>query len=71
MKKTTEAMHAELGRAVCELRRRLAWSQEEMAAKIDKAIGPARRRSIAGWVSRGAADRTRMCPAHRLQVPEA
>lgn len=34
-------MHAELGRAVCELRRRLEWSQQEMAARIDKVMGRA------------------------------
>jgi transcriptional regulator with XRE-family HTH domain len=29
-------MHAHIGRAVHELRRRLAWSQEELAAAISK-----------------------------------
>lgn len=36
MRKTTEAMHAGLSSAVCELRRRLEWSQLELAHAIDK-----------------------------------
>jgi transcriptional regulator with XRE-family HTH domain len=36
LKKTTEVMHVELGWAVIELRRRLEWSQTELARAIDK-----------------------------------
>ena len=36
VKKTTEVMHVELGIAVCALRRRLEWSQTELARAIDK-----------------------------------
>ena len=36
MKYTTELMHAEIGRASCELRRRLEWSQEQLAEAMTK-----------------------------------
>src|ERR1017187_2673084 len=36
VKKATEVMHVELGRAVSALRRRLEWSQTELARAIDK-----------------------------------
>ena len=36
LKRTTEVMHVELAVAVCELRRRLEWSQTELARAIDK-----------------------------------
>ena len=36
MKDTTELMHAEIGRAICELRRRLEWSQEQLAQAMTK-----------------------------------
>lgn len=36
VKKATEVMHVELGRAVSALRRRLEWSQAELAHAIDK-----------------------------------
>lgn len=36
MRKTTEAMHVGLSSAVCELRRRMEWSQVELAHAIDK-----------------------------------
>ncbi len=35
MRKTTQAMHAWLGKAVNDLRRRQDWSQEELARAID------------------------------------
>ena len=36
MKDTTELMHAEIGRAICELRRRMEWSQEQLANAMTK-----------------------------------
>ncbi len=41
MRKTTQAMHAWLGKAVNDLRRRQEWSQEELARAIDRHGGRA------------------------------
>ena len=50
MKKTTEAMHTGLGKAVNELRRRLEWSQEELARAIGKHDGqPTDHMTVSRW----------------------
>ncbi len=43
MKQTTKRLrHTELANAICELRRRLNWSQTELARAIDKRLGHAK-----------------------------
>jgi transcriptional regulator with XRE-family HTH domain len=49
LKKTTEVMHAEIGKAVCELRRRLEWSQEQLAEALSKARQPTHPLTVSRW----------------------
>ena len=65
MRKTTEAMHTGLGSAVCELRRRLQWSQVELAHAIDK---HGARTTDHGTVSRWERGVEAPSPGHRTAL---
>jgi hypothetical protein len=49
VKRTTEVMHAELSKAVCELRRRLEWSQAEIGQALSKYGQATHRFTVSRW----------------------
>src|SRR5690242_8688922 len=49
LRKTTEIMHAHIGNAVVELRRRLNWSQEDLADKMRKHGRPLHGPTVCKW----------------------
>ena len=65
VRRTTEAMHAGLSSAVCELRRRLEWSQVELAHAIHK---HGARTTDHGTVSRWERGVESPSPGHRTAL---
>lgn len=70
MKKTTEAMHRCLGRAVVELRARMRWGQEDLAQQISRhggraglMLGPS-----VGMISRWEHGEQAPSPAYRMAL---
>ncbi len=53
MRKTTQVMHAQIGKAILELRRRMDWSQEQLGMQIGKQGQPTHVNVIGRW-ERGA-----------------
>jgi transcriptional regulator with XRE-family HTH domain len=70
VKKTTEAMHRALGKAVAELRARMKWSQEDLAHQISQhgnRVGLMLEPSV-GMISRWEHGEQAPSPAYRMAL---